>query len=270
MKYKFISDSHTHSENSFDGKDSVIMLADRAYNLGLHSITVTDHCECNEYAQHNYHSDIVNSVMDVVKAKALYSGKMEVYKGIELGQATQNKAAAEDALSITDYDFVLGSLHNLKGEQDFYFLEYTPENYHGLLCRYFSELMELVEYGCFDSLAHLTYPFRYIVGNGMITFDIRFYQDMIDEVLKKLIEKEKALEINTSGLRQIIGTTLPDENIIKRFHELGGKYVTLGSDAHRWGDVGAGIEDGLRIMLRCGYTHFTVYEKREPKLLPIL
>ena len=47
MKYKFISDSHTHSENSFDGKDSVIMMAERAYQLGLYSITVTDHCECH-------------------------------------------------------------------------------------------------------------------------------------------------------------------------------------------------------------------------------
>ena len=64
--------------------------------------------------------------------------------------------------------------------------------------------------------------------------------------------------------------TMPDEEIIKRFKELGGKYITIGSDAHRWGDVGAGIEDGMRVLLKCGFTHFTVYEKRKPKLLPIL
>ena len=49
MKYKFISDNHTHSKNSFDGNDSVMMMCERAASLGLYSITVTDHCECNEY-----------------------------------------------------------------------------------------------------------------------------------------------------------------------------------------------------------------------------
>ena len=96
------------------------------------------------------------------------------------------------------------------------------------------------------------------------------FQDRLDKVLKKLSENDKALEVNTSGLRQKINRTLPDEDVIRRFRELGGKYVTIGSDAHRWGDVGSGIEDGLQLLLKCGFTHFTVYEKRKPKLLPIL
>ena len=64
--------------------------------------------------------------------------------------------------------------------------------------------------------------------------------------------------------------TLPDISVIRRFRELGGKYVTIGSDAHRWGDIGSGIETGLDMLLECGYTHFSVYEKHCPKLLPIL
>ena len=96
------------------------------------------------------------------------------------------------------------------------------------------------------------------------------YAQQLDAVLETLIKNDKALEVNTSGLRQLIGTTLPDENVIRRFRELGGRYVTLGSDAHRWGDVGAGIEDGLNLLLKCGFTHFTVYSKREPVMLPVI
>ena len=240
MKYKFISDSHTHSENSFDGNDSVIMMCERAANLGLYSVTVTDHCECNEYYENeenvNYRKCIEDSIRDTAKARAMYISKVNIYTGIELGQPCQDRKAAEEVLSLAEYDFVLGSLHNLRGEKDFYFLEYTKENVPELLERYFRELLELVEENNFDSLAHLTYPMRYIAANPEITTDMSCFKDELDEILKKL----------------------------------GGKYVTVGSDAHRWGDVGSGIEDGLQLLLKCGYTHFTVYEKRKPKLLPIL
>lgn len=270
MKYKFISDSHTHSERSFDGKDSVAMLAERALNLGLYSLTVTDHCECNEFYKENVRPYIEASVHDIMKARGMYADRLKIYTGIELGQPTQDKKAADEALSLAEFDFVLGSLHNLKGEKDFYFLNYTPENCSGLLDRYFNELLELAQSNCFDSLAHITYPFRYIYANPDINADVMQYAQQLDAVLETLIKNDKALEVNTSGLRQLIGTTLPDENVIRRFRELGGRYVTLGSDAHRWGDVGAGIEDGLNLLLKCGFTHFTVYSKREPVMLPVI
>ena len=122
MKYRFISDSHTHSECSFDGKDSVIMMCQQASGIGLYSLTITDHCECNEYFEKDVRSDISRSVIDIAKARAMYHDSLKVYTGIELGQPTQNVDAAKDALSIGDFDFVLGSLHNLKDEQDFFFL----------------------------------------------------------------------------------------------------------------------------------------------------
>lgn len=270
MRYRFISDSHTHSECSFDGNDSVIMMCEQATTIGLYALTITDHCECNEYFDKNMRDDISRSILQSSKARAMYHDRLHVYTGIELGQPTQDIEAANDALSLCNYDFILGSLHNLKDEEDFYFLEYTKENTYSLLDRYCDELLELAQQNLFDSLAHLDYPLRYIIGNSGFKPDLWHFYEKIDEVLKTLVKNDKALEINTSGLRQIIGRTLPDINVIKRFRELGGKYVTLGSDAHRWGDICSGIEDGLDMLNECGYTHFTVFEKHNPKLLPIL
>lgn len=269
MKYRYISDSHTHSENSFDGNDSIIMMSERAANIGLYSITVTDHCECQEYFEKNYRDTVSKSIFDISKARALYHGKLQIFTGIELGQPTQNIMAAEDALSLADYDFVLGSLHNLKGEEDFYFLNYTEENVPILLERYFNELLELACQNKFDSLAHMTYPLRYMVGISNLKDSFDKFSEIIDEILLTIIHNRKALEVNTSGLRQKIGKTLPDEQIVKRYLKLGGKYVTVGSDAHRWGDIGSGIEEGLSMLLKCGFTHFTVFDKHEPQLLPI-
>ena len=150
-----------------------------------------------------------------------------------------------------------------------YFLEYTNDNVNNLLERYFTQLYELAVDNRFDTLAHITYPLRYIIGN--VTKEIKYdtYKQMIDEVLKVIIKNDKALEINTSGLRQKIGITLPSETIISRFKELGGKYITIGSDAHRWGDVGSGLETGYEIAEKCGFSYVTVFEKRQPVLLPI-
>lgn len=269
MNKRFFSDSHMHSEHSFDGNDSVVMLCEQAIKLGLYSITITDHCECNEYFANNVRKSIEASIIASGRARATYSEKIRVYTGVELGQPTQNKLAADEVLSLCDYDFVIGSLHNLKNEQDFYFLEYNDSNVKELLERYFTQLYELAVDNRFDTLAHITYPLRYIYGK--VTEEVKYdtYKLMIDEILKILVKNDKALEINTSGLRQRIGVTLPGEAVISRFKELGGKYITVGSDAHRWGDVGSGIEVGYELAEKCGFSYVTVFEKREPVLLPI-
>ena len=46
------------------------------------------------------------------------------------------------------------------------------------------------------------------------------------------MEKEKALEINTGGLRQPLNKLSPEFETIKRFKDMGGKFITIGSDAH--------------------------------------
>ena len=54
MKFRYISDSHMHTDCSFDGKDPATMLCERAVRLGFYAITITDHCECNEYREQEF------------------------------------------------------------------------------------------------------------------------------------------------------------------------------------------------------------------------
>lgn len=269
MKYRYISDSHCHSQFSFDGSDSIHMLCDSAVHMGLHSLTITDHCECSLYEQTNARETICRSVMETQKAAVLFQGRLQVLKGIELGQATQNPLAAKEILDLCDFDFVLGSLHNVRNQPDFYFIDYNQVNVDALLNAYFDELLELIEQGLFDSLAHLTYPLRYIVGDHNMEVSYEVYEKRIDSILRALVQKDKALEVNTSGLRQKIGDTLPSVLVVKRFHELGGKYVTVGSDAHRWADVGSGVEAGLETICRAGFDALTIYVGHKPKLFPL-
>lgn len=275
MVQKGICDSHVHSGNSADADNTVDELCKRAVQLGLRAITITDHCEANIYddPQNSEFGDfsrlIPQSVKEVKRAQEKYAGKLTVYCGIELGEPVQNLSAAQRALSLADFDFVLASVHNIRGEQDFYWLDYREDTVEKLLGRYFDEVLQTARWNHFDSLAHLTYPLRYIKNKLGIDVDLGLFRSQTDMILRTLAVNKKALEVNSSGLRQKIGKTLPDREIIARFRELGGEYVTVGSDAHNTEDLAKGLEQALAIIKECGFTHYTVYEKHTPVFMAL-
>ena len=160
-------------------------------------------------------------------------------RGVELGEPLENLAETEKLLN-TPLDFVPASLHNLPGLDDFYCLNYEEWDIPRLIDQYFANLLCMARWGRFDSLTHLTYPFRYLPPSWRDGGYSR-WQDRIDAVLSALAEKGLALEINVSGLREAMNRTLPDLPILRRFRELGGEWVTVGSDAHRpqgtWGSI---------------------------------
>lgn len=268
MKFQNIIDMHTHSDNSFDGNHSVILLCESAFNKKAKAIAITDHCEIDSKTM-DFRALTINSFVNTKMAQDSFCGNFIVMQGIELGQALYNKPLAEQILNDFDYDFVLGSIHNLKDMEDFYFLDYKQYDVDDLLTKYFECELELAKWNKFDSLAHLTYPFRYIYERENYKSDLNKFSELIDEILLTLVKNKKALEINTSGFFMKIGETLPNENIVKRFKELGGEYITVGSDAHYAEKICNGIEAGLELAQKCGFEYITIYQKREPVLIPI-
>lgn len=241
-----------------------------ALSAGLSGAAITDHCEADDPELTEDGPVPGDSFAAACKMKETYAGRLKVLAGIELGQPLFNRAAAERLLNNFPFDFVLCSLHNLKEAKDFYFLTYdSAENAEKLLTAYFDEVLKIVRWNRFDSLAHLTYPLRYIEGEAGIKVNISRFDDVIREILKTLAQNGKALEINTSGLRQKIGRTLPDLPDLKRFKELGGEYITIGSDAHKPEDVGAGLKRGIELIKQAGFSCYQYYENRIPHTIPI-
>lgn len=271
MKYKNLIDMHIHTDNSPDGAHSTMLMAQSAQKAGIRVAAITDHCECNEYYLRQFNLSARQAVFESYKAKAAFAGEMVVLSGIELGQPIADLGAAADVIK-NKLDFVLASFHTFSDDDhDFYFLDYSlSENEpYRLFSRYLEEINKIVEWGEFDSLAHLTYPLRYIVGNSKIDFDLSRYFPDITEILRKLVKSNKALEINTSGLRQAYGKLLPDIEIIKLFKSLGGENITIGSDAHTAGDVGKNIIDGYIAAVEAGFKYVTIYQNRQPIHIPI-
>ncbi|MBQ9532213.1 MAG: histidinol-phosphatase HisJ family protein [Eubacterium sp.] len=268
MKYKNIYDMHTHSDNSFDGNHSCILLCEGACSKGGAGIAITDHCDIDG-KDYDFRAFSTNQYVEAFKAKTAFKDRLDVLIGIELGQGIYEKEMSLAILNKFNYDFILGSIHNLENTEDFYFMDYSDKDIKNLLTEYFKCVLKLAQWNKTDSIAHLTYPLRYITGRDGIKVDISDYYDIIDEIFKTIISNNKALELNVSGLYSEIGDTLPNISLIKRFHDMGGKYVTVGSDSHYYDRVCIGIDKGYDILKKCGYSQFTIFKNRQPILIDI-
>ena len=230
--YLNIFDSHTHSDTSWDAEHSLTFLCETAVKKGILGFAITDHCEINEYVTRDIETRIRQGYFEMLKARAAFGKSLMLSYGIELGQMNSDLDLTHHVLEMKPYDFVLGSLHCIRGNEDFYFMDFKDEDPYALLEEYYQELYEVAKLNLFDSMAHITYPIRYMNGTHHLGVDLSRMDDLIDLTLRTLVQNGKALEINTSGLRGPIGETSPTLKYVKRFRELGGEYVTLGSDAH--------------------------------------
>ena len=282
-----LCDMHTHSSFSPDAdRDaSIEAMAEKARDLGLGHITVTDHCDCNfwhrqdefDYPEYQLPDSMMfgardyalESITKVNEAKNRYP---RLLCGIELGQPLQAPEAAACITSLDGLDFIIGSLHMNEGRPDFYWIDYSKlsrEEIDTILYDYFDEILRMCLNCDFDVLGHLTYPLRYIVGDHGISVDMEKYGEKIENIFKALIERGKGIEINTSGLRQKYGKTLPDLDLIKLYRSLGGEIITLGSDAHRISDIGAGLTEGAELARQAGFSYTAVFKNRKPKFISL-
>ena len=272
MKTQRLIDMHVHTDNSPDGIHSPMFICEQAIKNNLGAIAFTDHCEVDTYYKDKYDSMVFHSFFECSKAKVAFRGQLLVLIGIEIGQPMYDSELADKIVSEKPYDFILGSVHNPKGfdGKDIKNIEYDQIDVYKFMNDYFDELSEIANWKGCDCLSHLTAPMRRIQGRYKIDFDYSKIQTATDNLLKEIIINNKAIEINTSGLRHPLGRTMPEEAIIRRYKELGGTRLTIGSDAHCANEVGTGLKEGIMIAKKCGFNKLTFYVKREPIDVEIL
>lgn len=269
--YKNIVDLHVHTDNSFDGNHSATFFCEKAEMMDLRAIAFTDHCEVDQYyGADNYEKRMFQAFFEVSKVRSAFRGKLLILNGIELGQPAYDIETANAIVNKYDYDHILGSVHNLRGMEDFYFMKnLTLTEADKLLEQYFNEIIEMLKWGKFDVLAHLTYPLRYFYSQSNLEIDLNNYKKQIDEILLMTAQSDKALEINTGGLRQPINKLSPEVDIVKRFKELGGKYISVGSDAHYAEHLACDIDIAYNCAIQAGFNSITFFQKHTPMQMKI-
>lgn len=267
-------DCHNHTKYSFDGKDTVKDMIESAIDKGISIFSITDHADVNYYEQ-NIEENIKKSVSKINTFKEQYKN-IKLISGVELGQALLDEERAQKILSIDSIDFVIGSIHNLKDMEDFYFFDYSviaDEEITDIMRNYYIELYNLAKWNQYDTMAHITYPYRYMTfekAKRKIELDISKFDEIVYEIYKVLIQNGKAMELNTS--KRFIESQAERDMItryLKMYYQLGGIQVTTGSDSHNVNDVGRGITKAYEVLKNIGFQYVTYFEKRKPVMVKI-
>ena len=254
-------DFHMHSRVSFDGHDTGLAMAQAALAAGLKEICFTDHLDYDPLEKMGilaFDTDVYNAEYNTLDVPGLV-----IRRGCEFGMTPTNRDQFRRDLQRRPFDFVLGSVHFVD-DLDVYFEEYwAGKTIFQAERRYLEATLECVQiHDDFDVLAHLTYIAKTHCHPSPRLVRYAEHQELIDEILRILAAKGKGLEMNTSGVDRC-GGFLPTEDIFRRFKELGGEIVTVGSDAHRSIRVGQYSHEACGILSDI-FGYVCTFEGRSP------
>ena len=265
-------DNHMHCWFSGDSDTNPVDMINAAKAKGLRGITFTDHLDLYYPKEYGFFELDVENYYPKQHELAMEQSddNFTVLTGIEVG--IQSVAAKENNIIVENhpYDFVIGSTHLIYGKDPYFQGTWEEEEPAKLMRRYYECILENINsFMNFDSCGHLDYAFRYSKDSQFKNNTYEPYKDIVDAILETLVKNDKALEVNTAAFRKGMTNPNPAASIIKRYHELGGKLITIGADAHVPEDVAADFDKLPSLLKECGFNEFAVYKKRKPTLYPL-
>jgi histidinol-phosphatase (PHP family) len=261
-----LNDYHTHTDFSCDCSASMESMCLAAGQCGLSEIAFTEHVDeepadsCHGFFRAEAWWD------EIERCRARFAGTLTIRAGVEVGEPHRFPTQAERMISSFPWDFVLASLHWVGGRLVFdraYFDQPEPSAYGA----YFEDLGVMVEQAEFDILAHADIVKRYGY-HAYGPFQVERYERSLRPILSALARRGKGLEINTGPLRRPISETSPGETILRWFAEEGGRWITIGSDAHTPADVGQGLPAAAALARRAGFPGTATLHRRTFELTP--
>lgn len=265
-----ICDFHNHTSFSADSNTAPEEMLQKAIDLGLHYLCMTDHMDLDfPYPELDFTFSIPDYFKKHKELQECYGDKITLLTGIELGLQPGISKDLSNILSDWNFDFVIGSSH-LVDRMDPYFPEYweCKDESAGIL-RYFETILENVaEFDDIDVYGHIDYIVRYAPSKAT-HYSYRRYAEILDEILKTLISKNIGLELNTAGFKYGLGFPNPHTDILKRYRELGGEIITVGSDGHKPEHLAYDFHKVPAILQECGFDHYTIFKNRRPEFIKL-
>lgn len=253
-----IFDSHIHTKFSADSEMLAAQVLDKAASLNL-GVVFTEHFDYGvevdgrkfEFNPAEYMSEYKNLRGDKVRL------------GVEVGLRKVARAVNEKFIAQADFDFIIGSIH-LVDDLDIYYPEFYADKDKATAYRkYFEQMAQEIAIADFDALGHIDYICRAAPYDNP-EIDYATFSAQIDDVLKIVVERGKVLELNTRRFDKVraVEELIP---VYKKYRELGGQFVTLGSDAHRVGAVGNYFERALKFIHELDLTPVTFCKRKLEK-----
>ena len=251
-------DYHMHSKVSFDAKDSGLDMALACAARGLKEICFTDHIDYTPEMDMVFDTAVYNGEYDGLEVPGLL-----IRLGLEYGLTPDNAAQLKIDLNRRHFDFVLGSVHLVDGVDIYLEPYWADKSYDEAIRLYLETTLEAVRvHEDYDVLGHLTYIAKCRANPRHELLRYADHKSIMDEILRELVKRDKGMELNTSGIDRC-GGSLPTLDYFRRFRDLGGRIVTVGSDAHDVTRAGQYTHE-MAAELKKIFGYVCTFENRKP------
>jgi histidinol-phosphatase (PHP family) len=254
-----------HTDLSPDSSVPIDVYAQAAIDHGVAEIAITDHVDFEPGAQaYDYAAFDLRERIVREAAERWGPHGVQIRFGVELTYDRAWEQDIRDHLARHAYDFTIGSVHDRVESP------YSPRNVaawvagrslRDIVAPSFDEVEAAARSGLFDAIGHIDGVKRYLYPH-VRPDAFEAAPELYEPILHALVESGTALEVNTSGLRYTIAQAFPHPAIVARFRELGGRAVTVGSDAHRAEHANWGLAEGYGIVAEAGFDALTFRRAR--------
>lgn len=260
------ADFHAHTLFSTDSDEQMERAAEAAINAGLKTLCITEHMDF-DYPGGEFILDTEKYTQEYRRVKELFSGRLELLFGVELGLMDYLAPRLREYIGQWDFDFIIGSSHLINGV-DPYYPEYFAQHgdREGIRLYFESILANIRAFDGFDVYGHLDYAVRYSSAKNYSPED---YRELLDEILKTLIAGGKGIELNTAGIKYALGWAHPHPWLLRRYRELGGEIITIGSDGHKAEHYAYAFGEAEDILKAAGFRYYTVFRNRKPEFIKL-
>jgi histidinol-phosphatase (PHP family) len=265
-----LCDLHVHSTLSADGISTLAEHAARAAELGLQALGFAEHADFDPRDRSYGFLDPEDYAQQLAAAQRAHPG-VQLLRGVEVTYQSTHRAEIRQWLGRYGFDFCILSVHLVEDHSAWAMVSEEERSRRFFASRterrayapYFAEVLAAVEASWPGSggmiLGHLDLVKRYGVREYG-PFDEAAWEGELRSILRAAVERGVALEINTSGLRQSPKEPYPTLTVVRWFREEGGELLTLGSDAHRTGDLASGVSEAAQLALAAGFRAVAFFE----------
>jgi histidinol-phosphatase (PHP family) len=250
-------DAHVHTDLSHDSAVPLDDYARLAVERDITEIAITDHVDFSPSAP-GYGETTFEQRERVVRegAERWAEHGVAIRFGVEVTWDSRHASEIRDHLVHHAYDFVIGSVHIYRDSP------YAADHVAGwvagrsiqeVVAPYFDEVTAGARTGLFDAMGHIDFVKRFLTPH-VTPAQLAAAPELYEPILSALVESGTALEINTSGLRTSAEETFPSAAVVARFHALGGRAVTIGSDAHTTDSFAWALADGYEYAAEAGFS----------------
>jgi histidinol-phosphatase (PHP family) len=256
----FPIDTHMHTAFSHDSHVQLELYAAQAAELGIGEIAITDHVDFLPGSPGYRYFDYEVRRKVIEDAAERWAGRVAIRHGVEITYESRFEPEIGDYLRAHPFDYAIGAVHAVTDSpyartriETFV----TGKNVAEAAAPYFAEVEAAIRSRLFDTVGHLDQCKRWL-RPWFPPSDFATIPGSYEPLLVALVESGTALEVNSSGLRYPERETYPAAWVVARFHELGGRRVTVGSDAHMPQSFAFGLEEAAEIVAAAGFDRLTL------------